>query len=64
MTNVIIVSVLLVMFGTAIGYIVKEKKKGTTCIGCPHAGNCRGYSNKGMETSVDEKEDSFRCSCH
>ena len=40
MTDVIIVGILLLIVGGAIFYIVKEKKKGTKCIGCPAAGNC------------------------
>jgi len=28
----------------AIRYIVKEKKKGNPCIGCPYAGSCQKHS--------------------
>jgi len=31
---------LVVIVGWAVWYIVKEKKRGTRCIGCPMAGNC------------------------
>ena len=40
MTNFVLAVVLLSIVGVAITYIVKEKKKGTVCIGCPHAGTC------------------------
>ena len=40
MENYIIVAVLVVILGAAIGYIVKAKKRGEKCIGCPHAKNC------------------------
>lgn len=40
MANVLIVIILLVLVGTAIFYIVKEKKKGRKCIGCPSSGCC------------------------
>ncbi|MDD6038056.1 MAG: FeoB-associated Cys-rich membrane protein [bacterium] len=40
MINVIIIGVLVLLVGVAGGYIRKEKKKGTQCIGCPHAGCC------------------------
>ena len=40
MDNIIVAIVLLVIVGAAIFYIVKEKKKGTVCIGCPNAGSC------------------------
>lgn len=42
MTNVIIAAVILLMAGLASFYIVKEKKKGTKCIGCPAGGHCCG----------------------
>ncbi len=40
MGNFIIVAVILLIIGGAVAYIIKEKKKGTACIGCPHAGEC------------------------
>ena len=40
MTNIIIVAVILVIIGLAIGYIVKAKKSGQKCIGCPSAKEC------------------------
>lgn len=53
MSNFIVVAVLMLVVGAAIAYIIKEKKKGTVCIGCPHAGTC---ANKHKETSG--------CGCH
>ncbi len=40
MTDVIVAAVLAVIVGSAAFYIIKAKKKGTRCIGCPHAENC------------------------
>lgn len=40
MENVIVIVILAALIGGAIWYIVKEKKKGTKCIGCPYAGSC------------------------
>lgn len=40
MVNFIAGAVICLLLGLSIGYIVKEKKKGTKCIGCPMAGNC------------------------
>ena len=40
MVNFIAALIILLCVGLAIGYIYKEKKKGTHCIGCPMAGNC------------------------
>lgn len=38
MENIIIVAVLSVLVGAAVFYILKEKKKGKKCIGCPYSG--------------------------
>ena len=45
MENYIIIAVLVVILGSAIGYVIKAKKRGEKCIGCPHSkicnsGNC------------------------
>lgn len=40
MENFIIVAVILLIIGGAVAYIIKEKKKGAVCVGCPHAGEC------------------------
>ena len=40
MSNVVVIAVLLIIVGAAVSHIVKEKKKGTACIGCSHAGTC------------------------
>ena len=44
MADIIIVAILLVVVGAAIAYIVKEKKRGVKCIGCPSAGTCHKKS--------------------
>ena len=40
MENVILVAVLLLIIGFAVGYIIKAKKSGKKCIGCPDSGSC------------------------
>lgn len=40
MSTVIASLALVVIVGLAIGYIVKEKRKGTKCIGCPISSDC------------------------
>lgn len=37
----VIVTAVIVFF--AARYIYKEKKRGTTCIGCPYADSCQRY---------------------
>jgi len=43
MTNIIVIAVVALILGLAIGYIVKAKKRGVKCIGCP-AGSCGSCS--------------------
>lgn len=40
MANFVVILVIASIVGVAMAYIVKEKKKGTKCIGCPSAGTC------------------------
>ena len=40
MVNVIAVFIIVLIVGSALFYIRKQKKKGVRCIGCPQAGNC------------------------
>lgn len=40
MKDFIVLLIIVVLVGVAIGYIVKQKKKGVKCIGCPYAENC------------------------
>lgn len=55
MTDIIVIAIVAIVLGLAIGYIVRSKKRGTKCIGCP-AGTCGSCSqNSGCEGS---------CSCH
>ena len=42
MENLIIIAIVLIIVGLAAWYIIKEKKKGNKCIGCPHSKQCGG----------------------
>lgn len=42
----IVIGVIIVIVGGAIAYIVKKKKSGAKCIGCPYSGECGRASNK------------------
>lgn len=42
MVDFLIVIVLLIILGAAIIYIVKAKKNGARCVGCPDSGSCAG----------------------
>ena len=40
MENYIIGAVILLIIGGAVWYVIKAKKGGKKCIGCPSGGNC------------------------
>ena len=40
MADLLFALILLAIVGGAVAYVVREKKKGTRCIGCPMAGKC------------------------
>lgn len=42
MVDIIILAIVLVMLGLAVTYIVKKKKSGVKCIGCPDGCSCSG----------------------
>ncbi len=46
MDNFIVIAVVVLILGCAITYIVKEKKKGVKCVGCPYAESCGKTSEK------------------
>ncbi len=59
MINVIIAIVVIAILAAAIVYIVKAKKSGVKCIGCPAAGTCS--QNHDFRTDCGCGSD---CSCH
>ena len=50
MKDIVIILVLALILGSAISYIVKAKKKGVKCIGCPHSKEC------GAKESCSDKQ--------
>ena len=69
MADFIVGAILVVLVGAAIRYIIKEKKKGTVCIGCPSAGTCGAKNRPGstgcscslnLESSLEEITKSIR----
>lgn len=60
MVNLILVAVLVILVGAAVIYIVREKKRGVKCIGCPYAQQCasRGKCSDGNigENCAEEKK--------
>ena len=42
MTDIIVIAVVVVIAFFAVRYIVRAKKSGKKCIGCPDSGSCGG----------------------
>ncbi|MBQ9166320.1 MAG: FeoB-associated Cys-rich membrane protein [Oscillospiraceae bacterium] len=45
MENLIIVAVLIVIIGLSVRYMIKAKKRGEKCIGCPNGCCCCSSAN-------------------
>ena len=62
MADVILILILLVLVGAAIAYIVKAKKSGVKCIGCPvescgGIGGCSGSCSGNCGGSCHKREE-------
>ncbi len=42
MTDFIVLGIVVIIIAFAVAYIVKAKKSGVKCIGCPAGGTCSG----------------------
>ena len=40
MTNIIVGLIILIIVGAAVAYLVRAKRKGVKCVGCPDSGCC------------------------
>lgn len=60
--DIIIILIIAVILGAAIAYIVRAKKKGTKCIGCP-AGDCCAMKSQQKDDSSASSESGCGCSC-
>ncbi len=52
----VVIAIVAVLVGLALAYIIKAKKKGVKCIGCPSSGKCSSCNHCG--------DDGPSCSCH
>ena len=55
MENIIVGVILLAIVAGIIWYIVRAKKQGATCIGCPYSKKCKGKC--GCCSGVPNKKD-------
>ena len=49
MENIIIILILLVIVSCIMGYLVRAKKRGQTCVGCPYTKQCAQNKNSCCE---------------
>lgn len=45
MTDFIVILVVILIVGVAVAYIIKAKKAGVKCIGCPFEQSCSSQAN-------------------
>ena len=61
MADFIVVVVIALIVGGAVTYIIREKKRGVKCIGCPAGATC---PNSGKCTGNCGGHSEHECSCH
>ncbi len=61
MESFIVGLIIAAIVGAAVAYIIKEKKKGVRCIGCPSAGTCASKNKGSLEGGCSCNGS---CGCH
>ena len=56
MVDVILIILLLGIAAGVIFYLIREKKRGAVCVGCPHAEQCAKAKSGGCSCGSDTKE--------
>ena len=55
MENVIVVLILVAIAAGIIWYLIRAKKRGETCIGCPYAKQCGSKGNGGCYSKSERQ---------
>jgi len=55
MKNIIALIIIALIIGLALKYIIKSKKSGAKCIGCPSGSNCSAKQKSECNCSNTEK---------
>ena len=58
--DIIVIAVIALVIGGAVAYIIKAKRSGKKCIGCPDGCSCGGKKKGGAE----ESSCGSCCGCH
>ena len=56
MTDFIVLAIVALLFAAALRYIIKAKKSGAKCIGCPAGGNCSHHPAKKSKKKAPAKK--------
>ncbi len=56
LVNAIIIAVLLLIAGGIILYLIRAKRRGEHCIGCPYSKSCRGKCGGSCGVDTKDKE--------
>ena len=60
MENMIAVLVIVILVGSAAAYLIKAKRSGVKCVGCPAGGNCSSKNKKKKKKRKTMKEKKIR----
>ena len=52
----IAIAAIVLILGVAVFYIVRAKKRGEKCVGCPYAKHCGGNCGGGCANETKEKD--------
>ena len=55
MENILLIVVIVAIVGCAVAYVIREKKKGTKCIGCPNAKTCSMAQKQACNGKIEKK---------
>ena len=64
MGDFVVIVILLLVIGAAVAYIIKAKKSGVKCIGCPAAGTCAHKNNGTSGCGGCGSNGQSQCNCH
>lgn len=52
----IAIAVLLILVGSALFYVIRAKRRGAKCVGCPYAKACGGMCSCAHQPKGEEKK--------
>ncbi|MBR2293873.1 MAG: FeoB-associated Cys-rich membrane protein [Clostridia bacterium] len=52
----IAIAAIVLIVGASVFYLVRAKKRGQKCVGCPYAKQCGGHCNGGCESMTTENK--------